>query len=140
MKTVQIFAGFFAIAFLILGLYTVCAHPFHPVTNERVFWSSFAVGLVCCIVFVRSLPPRKIVQVLPHEENVYVLPEYWASALINGDYSGLSDDEEKQIQEWFNRVQPGDCVACSDEPYFSNRNDAGTLAGNVLEYTFLHYN
>lgn len=29
---------------------------------------------------------------------------WWASAIINGDYSGLSDDEERQLNDWLNYV------------------------------------
>ena len=34
---------------------------------------------------------------------IYRLPVYWACALINGDYTGLSDEEEKEINNFLNK-------------------------------------
>jgi hypothetical protein len=34
------------------------------------------------------------------EQITYSLPDFWASALINDDFSGLDDEEEAQINEW----------------------------------------
>ncbi len=70
----------------------------------------------------------------------YILPEYWASALINADYSGLEDSEIQEIEEFeTNNRQPGCafyCVGCSEESYFKWSNDATNLGCNVLDYTF----
>jgi hypothetical protein len=30
----------------------------------------------------------------------YTLPEHWACALINGDYSGLDDEESELVDLW----------------------------------------
>ena len=30
----------------------------------------------------------------------YLLPVYWACALVNDDYTGLSEEEEKQIKDF----------------------------------------
>ena len=30
----------------------------------------------------------------------YLLPVYWACALVNDDYTGLSDEEKKQINDF----------------------------------------
>lgn len=65
----------------------------------------------------------------------YVLPAYWASALINGDYSGLDDDDAKMLDAWLKREKPGFAVDAEDE-HFAHRNDAGTLPGDVMTYTF----
>jgi hypothetical protein len=35
------------------------------------------------------------------------LSGHWASAIINGDYSGLSDDEAEQLNSWINNNTPG---------------------------------
>lgn len=69
----------------------------------------------------------------------YILPAYWASALINDDYSGLDIQDEVGLRAWVKRIKPGhrvECVECSDEPYFAHRNDATTLGGDVLEFYF----
>lgn len=66
----------------------------------------------------------------------YTLPASWASALVNGDVSGLDDAESAQIVAWLESVEPGYCVGCSDESHFAWRNDASNLGGDCLVYTF----
>lgn len=70
----------------------------------------------------------------------YILPEYWASALINADYSGLEDSDIEEIENFESENKEANCrftcIGCSDESYFSWRNDATNLGGDVLEYTF----
>ena len=62
------------------------------------------------------------------------LPAKWASALINGDYSGCSDAEEKEINEWLrNNPHYGPCMGCSDYPEL--RQFEGLLT-ECLEFTF----
>ncbi len=34
------------------------------------------------------------------------IAEHYASAIINGDYSGLSDEEEEEINEWLKSTTP----------------------------------
>lgn len=47
------------------------------------------------------------------------LPAYWASALINGDYSGCDKQESRDINAWL-RENPhyGPCFDCSEETDF----------------------
>lgn len=67
----------------------------------------------------------------------YILPSYWASALINDDYSGLSEQDEQDLNKWLKRVKAGYCVGCSDEPYFIHGHDANRNQGSdVLEFYF----
>lgn len=66
----------------------------------------------------------------------YILPAYWASALINDDRSGMEDTDEKELTKWLLKENPGYCVGCSDEPYFAHRNDATNLGCDVLEFYF----
>ena len=74
----------------------------------------------------------------------YDLPAFWESALINGDMSGYSDDEEKQIDAFIDSVlaEYGSChcigVDC-DSTNFRAYHDAkqfGVLACDVETYTF----
>lgn len=45
-----------------------------------------------------------------------ILPAYWASALINNDESGLSEQDSHDLHEWIdNNPEYGLCVNCSDE-------------------------
>lgn len=71
------------------------------------------------------------------EIETYTLPEYWASALVNNDYSGMDAEEVLEIQEFLEGVAPSYPVSCSEEPFFQWSNDANSLGANCLEYTFL---
>jgi len=65
----------------------------------------------------------------------YVLPAYWASALINSDMSGLKESEIQEILKFLkDNPEILTVVDCAEESYFSKYNDAGTLAGEVLDY------
>lgn len=70
----------------------------------------------------------------------YILPAYWASALINADYSGLEDIDIQELERFIARNKEEGkrfyCIDCSEESYFTPYNDAHTLACDVLEYTF----
>lgn len=68
-----------------------------------------------------------------------ILPDFWASALINNDRSSLSDADEAQLDAWLSREQLGPCLSCSDESFFSRRHDAWLEMPKFcgcLEYTF----
>lgn len=68
----------------------------------------------------------------------YLLPIYWASALINDDYSGLTDEEIEVIKKFLDNTQgyPVD-VDFQTEGFYAY-NDAGTLAGDCAVFTFLN--
>jgi hypothetical protein len=66
----------------------------------------------------------------------YTLPAHWASALINGDTSGMEDAEEREMDAWLAHEKPGWCVGCTEEAEFCWSNDAGTLGGDCLTFTF----
>lgn len=66
----------------------------------------------------------------------YILPAHWASALINNDHSGMSDDDEIELITWYEKVKPGYCIECSEESEFRHTNDAGTLSCDTLVFTF----
>ena len=67
----------------------------------------------------------------------YTAPAYWASYLINGDASGMDDDEAAQCDAWIDSLGYGAPVDCSDEGEFAHSNDATDLGGAVCTYTFL---
>ena len=69
----------------------------------------------------------------------YTLPALWASALINGDFSGLPPADTEYLDAWLRIEQPGACLSCSDEPFFARTHDAYgvmPLAAECLDYTF----
>ena len=68
-----------------------------------------------------------------HTENV-TLPAHWASALINGDYSGCTDSEEKEINSFLaDNLQYDGCLDCSE---YSELRQYNGLLTDCLEYTF----
>ena len=72
----------------------------------------------------------------------FKLPAHWASFLINGDQSGLSDDDVAEIDAMYDvTVQRGylrfEVLSCSEESYFTRYPDleiGGNLLVEVLEY------
>lgn len=74
------------------------------------------------------------------ETEDYTLPAHWASALINGDRSGLDDADEADLEAWLaTHPDLGDCPTCTDEEEFRTSHDAtgvGVLACNCLTFTF----
>lgn len=66
----------------------------------------------------------------------YRLPSYWASAIINGDYSGLDDNEEKAVNDFLSSVNGSAIDVDFSTEGFYHCNDAGTLPGECVEYIF----
>lgn len=67
----------------------------------------------------------------------YTLPAYWASYLINGDASGIDEDDKAAADAFIAKHNLPGPVSCSEESWFARSNDASRLGGDVLEYTFL---
>lgn len=68
----------------------------------------------------------------------FTLPAHWASALINGDFSGLDEAEDAAVRYWLD-TEPdigGDALDCTDEPEFLRHYDADGLACDCLTFTF----
>ena len=73
----------------------------------------------------------------------YDLPAHWASALINGDESGLEPEDSEALEAFTADMvaEYGQCWAidCSEEPSFTAYHDAkryGVLACETLTFTF----
>ena len=64
---------------------------------------------------------------------IYALPMYWASYLINGDASGLEDDEIEAVDSFLRREESL-LIVDVGQSYFSHRNDATRLGGDVCDY------
>jgi hypothetical protein len=69
----------------------------------------------------------------------YTLPAHWADPLLNGDSSGMTDEDEAELFEWLNSARPGGCVGVEGEPEFRPFNDADTLAGECLTFYFQEF-
>ena len=62
-----------------------------------------------------------------------LLPSYWAPALINDDWSGLSDQDESQLRKWLNTNTDLEyCLCCDDEVQISSWHDAVNITGNLI--------
>ena len=66
----------------------------------------------------------------------------WASYLINGDASGLTDEERKLADAWCDReLGPDDAIVDCGEPYFTNHyalyTGAAYRGGDVVDYRVL---
>lgn len=68
----------------------------------------------------------------------YELPDFWASPLINDDWTGLDYEDEIALKSWLEASGPGYCIGCSDEPFFRRLHDASNyvLPCDCLVYTF----
>lgn len=67
----------------------------------------------------------------------FTLPACWASYLINGDASGMPDEDKAQCDAFLKGKGLPAPVSCSDESWFSWRNDATKLGGDVMDFFFL---
>jgi len=64
----------------------------------------------------------------------FELPAHWACALINGDLSGYTDAEVKEITLWLQANGNPNIVDMVGEPFFGRFNG---LMGELAEYTAL---
>lgn len=68
---------------------------------------------------------------------------YWASYFINGDASGMTDEERNAADNWLRiELQPGESVvSCAGEARFTWSYDlhthTDTRGGDVLDYTII---
>lgn len=77
---------------------------------------------------IKSLPDGGI------ETETYTLPSFYASAIMNGDYSSLSKEETEKIDTFLK--DKGHCLSCSENEFFQHSSDLDKMGGQMLEYTF----
>jgi hypothetical protein len=65
-----------------------------------------------------------------------LLPAHWASYLINGDGTGLTDEEYVEVQRWERRSAPGPCIDVAEDADFTIDGDDGGLACDRAVFTF----
>ena len=65
----------------------------------------------------------------------HTLPAFWASALVNGDSTGIDLAEKLVIHRW-RKAHPelGPCLTCSDLPQFHRHHDAPELGACLCFY------
>lgn len=66
----------------------------------------------------------------------YRLPVYWACALINADYSGLSEEEIREINAFLRNAEGYVVDVDWGTQGFYHCNDAGTLPGECADFIF----
>lgn len=66
----------------------------------------------------------------------YRLPVYWAGALVNGDYTGLSDEEEQEINNFLKQADGYPVSVEWETEGFYSRNDANSIAGDCADFIF----
>lgn len=66
----------------------------------------------------------------------YRLPVYWAGALINDDYTGLSDEEEQEIDDFIKHADGYPVGVEWKTEGFYHYNDANAIAGNCVDFIF----
>lgn len=69
------------------------------------------------------------------------LPAFLASALINGDTSGLEDPDMKHYEAALQYAEPGSYVSVGEETFFSYSCDLpswGRMGAEMVEYTILY--
>lgn len=68
------------------------------------------------------------------------LPVYWACALINGDYTGLSDNEEREIRNFLERVKEDPVDVDWKTEGFYRYNDSNNTPGECADFIFYKRN
>lgn len=70
----------------------------------------------------------------------YRLPIYWIGALINGDYTGISNEEAQEVDDFVKHADG--CTVGVDwgtEGFYSY-NDANAIGGICVDVIFSKYN
>lgn len=71
------------------------------------------------------------------------LPSHWASPLINGDLTGLTDEDCESFEEFCDdKLQGLHCLDVKDDSDFLKYHDARqyALAGDCSTFTFMQLN
>lgn len=71
----------------------------------------------------------------------YLLPTYLACPLLYGDYTGLTDKEIKQLENWV-VMNPGYCVSVENDVSFCHDHEFNNipLAGDCCTFIFHEVN
>ena len=71
------------------------------------------------------------------DHDIFILPAHFASALINADETGLSEEESQLLHDFVHENCHGLCVGCSDDQFFTSYHDMpGIGAADCLEFYF----
>lgn len=70
----------------------------------------------------------------------YRLPIYWAGPLISDDYSGMSEEEIKEIKDFLDTAEGYPVDVDWGTQGFYHMNDANHVAGDCVDFIFHKYN
>lgn len=70
----------------------------------------------------------------------YRLPIYWIGALINGDYTGISNEEAQEIDDFVKHVDGCPVGVDWGTEGFYSYNDANAIGGTCVDVIFSKYN
>lgn len=63
------------------------------------------------------------------------LPSHWAPALINGDYTGYDNREEREIKSFLRKNKEANGITADVKDLgFKRNNDANKMAGDVSRF------
>jgi hypothetical protein len=103
------------------------------VTFDDVLCGIFMLDILSCPVlfYLFVVNFRGIIMIFDHYE--YSICGHYLSALINGDFSGLDDAEEKELDDWVNSLPVhGHFDVIDEEPSFKNC-DISNLHGDTYK-------
>ena len=62
----------------------------------------------------------------------YIVAEHWLSAIVNGDYSGLTDSEESDLNAWLDANQESGAYWDTDGHIRFDRDEIGGLMADCV--------
>jgi len=109
---------------------------------SKIVGSVYTLSIYAHLLIFLIMQAFNTVQFIEHH---HVLPESWASYLMNGDVTSFDNFQERDkeldiIDQYIEDLGLGDPVYCTDEPVFMKYHDAqnyGILASQCIWYTFL---
>jgi len=71
----------------------------------------------------------------------YTICTHYISALVNGDYSGLDDDDTRLVNDWVDSLPDYHTIQCSEsEPDFRRDDISGLMADCIDVYIWTYLN
>jgi len=86
--------------------------------------------------FIESEIEPKLREEFEEDHIILTLPSYLASYLINCDASGLTNEEQAEVDSFILKADVGPCVGCSEDSWFAHSNDMGRMGADVMEFYF----
>ena len=96
-------------------------------------WNSFDENLLAFFDELKETLKKEFQE----DRDIFILPAFYAPALINADSSGLTNAEEKLLNDFINKNTTDICSGCSDNTFFTKYHDLpGVGACDCKEFYF----